>query len=119
METTETQVLSDDILVTDKALSEIKRLMQENNLPDSFGLRVGIKGGGCSGLSYSLAFDSTEKPGDKVVNSNGLKIFIDGKSYFYLAGTQLDFSDGLNGRGFVFNNPNAAKTCGCGSSFGV
>jgi iron-sulfur cluster assembly protein len=119
MESVETKTLKEDIVVTEKAFNEIKRLMQENNMPDTFGLRVGVKGGGCSGLSYSLAFDSSEKPGDKVIESNGLKIFIDGKSYFFLAGTELDFSDGLNGKGFVFSNPNAAKTCGCGSSFGV
>jgi iron-sulfur cluster assembly protein len=115
----EVEVLKDEIKVTEKAASEIKRLMTENILPENFGLRVGIKGGGCSGLSYSLAFDSNSRPGDKVVENAGIKIYVDGKSFFYLSGTELDFSDGLNGRGFIFNNPNAAKTCGCGSSFGV
>ena len=115
----ETNVLSEDIKVTDKAAKEVKRIMAENNVGPDFGLRVGIKGGGCSGLSYTMSFESVTKPGDKVVESNGIKIIIDGKSHFYLGGTELDFSDGLNGRGFVFNNPNAAKTCGCGSSFGV
>ncbi|HEY9186655.1 MAG TPA: iron-sulfur cluster insertion protein ErpA [Ignavibacteria bacterium] len=112
-------VLIEDIKVTDKAAKEIKRIMAENNINPDFGLRVGVKGGGCSGLSYTLAFDSTPKPGDKIIESNGIKIFVDGKSHFYLSGTELDFSDGLNGRGFIFNNPNAVKTCGCGSSFGV
>jgi iron-sulfur cluster assembly protein len=115
----EVEVLKDDIKVTEKAANEVKRLMTENNLPESFGLRVGIKGGGGSGLSYSLAFDSVSRPGDKLIESTGIKIFVDGKSFFYLSGTELDFSDGLNGRGFIFNNPNASKTCGCGSSFGV
>jgi len=119
MSTTETNVITDDITISDKASIEIKRLMKENNLAENFGLRVGVKGGGCSGLSYTLSFDSTERPGDKILMSNDIKIFVDGKSYFYLNGTQLDFSDGLNGRGFVFNNPNAVKSCGCGSSFGV
>ena len=119
MDTNETTVLKNDIIISEKAAKEIRRLMAENNMPDTFGLRVGIKGGGCSGLSYTLAFDSTVKPGDKIVESDGIKIFVDAKSFFYLSGTELDFSDGLNGKGFVFNNPNAAKTCGCGSSFGV
>jgi iron-sulfur cluster assembly protein len=115
----EAEVLKDDIKVTEKAVKEIKRIMTENNLPENFALRVGIKGGGCSGLSYNLAFDSNSRPGDKIIESGGIKIFVDGKSFFYLSGTELDFSDGLNGRGFIFNNPNASKTCGCGSSFGV
>lgn len=112
-------ILTEDIKVTEKAAKEIKRIMAENNVSSEFGLRVGVKGGGCSGLSYTMAFDSAPKPGDKIIESNGIKIFIDGKSHFYLSGTELDFSDGLNGRGFVFHNPNATRTCGCGSSFGV
>jgi iron-sulfur cluster assembly protein len=115
----EETILVEDIKITDKAAKEIKRIMSENNVDSNFGLRVGVKGGGCSGLSYTMAFDSIAKPGDKVIESNGIKIFVDGKSHFYIGGTELDFSDGLNGRGFVFHNPNAAKTCGCGSSFGV
>ena len=91
----------------------------ENNIPDSYGLRVGVKGGGCSGLTYTLGFDTDAKEGDSVIEQNGIKLFVDGKSLFYLSGTELDFTDGLNGRGFVFNNPNAAKTCGCGESFSV
>jgi len=112
----ETQ-LATEITVTDKASNEIVRIMKENKIADSFGLRVGVKGGGCSGLSYSLGFDSEPRDGDSVIESKGVKLFVDGKSLFYLSGTELDFSDGLNGRGFVFNNPNAAKTCGCGNSF--
>jgi len=109
-----------EIKVTEKALRQIKRLMEDNNVPEGYGLRIGVRGGGCSGLSYTLGFDSSAKDGDKVISAeNEVKLFIDGKSLFYLAGTELDFSDGLNGRGFVFNNPNAKKTCGCGESFGV
>jgi iron-sulfur cluster assembly protein len=115
----EENILVEDIKISDKAAKEIKKIMAENNVNSDFALRVGVKGGGCSGLSYTMAFDSTAKPGDKILESNGVKLFVDAKSHFYLSGTELDFSDGLNGRGFVFNNPNAAKTCGCGSSFGV
>jgi len=93
--------------------------MDENNVPDTYGLRIGVKGGGCSGLTYSLGFDGVQKEGDTVIEYNGVKLFVDGKSLFYLSGTELDFTDGLNGKGFIFNNPNAAKTCGCGESFGV
>jgi iron-sulfur cluster assembly protein len=93
--------------------------MKENNIPDGYGLRVGVKGGGCSGLTYTLGFDEEVKEGDTVIEQNGVKLFVDGKSLFYLSGTELDFTSGLSGRGFVFNNPNAAKTCGCGDSFGV
>jgi iron-sulfur cluster assembly protein len=111
--------LDEEILVTEKAKSEIKKIMEANKIPDTYGLRVGVKGGGCSGLSYSLGFDNETREGDKVLNVEGIRVFVDAKSLFYLSGTHLDFTDGLNGRGFVFNNPNAAKTCGCGSSFGV
>jgi len=109
--------VTEDVHVTDKAIKEIKRIMNENNIPENYGLRVGIKGGGCSGLSYSLGFDSEIKPTDTLIEKDGLNIYIDMKSYLYLTGTEIDYSDGLNGKGFVFNNPNAKKTCGCGSSF--
>jgi iron-sulfur cluster assembly protein len=111
--------INEEIVVSEKAKSEIKKIMEANKIPDTYGLRVGVKGGGCSGLSYSLGFDTEARAGDKTLVIDGVKIFVDPKSLFYLSGTQLDFTDGLNGRGFVFNNPNAAKTCGCGSSFGV
>ena len=111
--------LNEEIVVTEKAKSEIKKIMEANKIPETYGLRVGVKGGGCSGLSYSLGFDTEARDGDKVLEIGGIRIFVDPKSLFYLSGTHLDFTDGLNGRGFVFNNPNAAKTCGCGSSFGV
>jgi iron-sulfur cluster assembly protein len=111
--------VDEEIKLTDKALAEVKRIMAANNIPDTFGLRVGVKGGGCSGLSYSLGFDKEPRETDKIIAKDGIRLFIDPKSLFYLSGTELDYTDGLNGRGFVFNNPNAAKTCGCGSSFGV
>lgn len=112
-------VNTQEITVSLKAAKEIKRIMQENNVPSTYGLRVGVKGGGCSGLTYTLGFDENPKESDTVIISNDIKLFVDGKSLFYLTGTELDFSDGLNGRGFVFNNPNAKRTCGCGESFGV
>lgn len=108
-----------EIKVTEKALNQVKKIMAENNISPDHGLRVGVKGGGCSGYSYTMGFDPASKEGDIVINAGDLKLFIDGKSLFYLSGTELDFSDGLNGKGFVFNNPNAKKTCGCGESFGV
>ncbi len=111
--------LESEIKITEKAVSEVKKIMQENNVPESYGLRVGVKGGGCSGLTYTMGFDEKEKEGDMIIEQNSVKLFVDGKSLFYLSGTELDFTDGLNGKGFVFNNPNAKKTCGCGESFGV
>ena len=108
-----------EISITDKAASEVKNIMNENNVPENFGLRVGVKGGGCSGLTYSLGFDADKKEGDTIIEQKGIKLFVDGKSLFYLSGTELDFTDGLNGKGFIFNNPNATKTCGCGESFSV
>ena len=111
--------IKSDICITDKARNEIIRIMQANNVPEIYGLRIGVKGGGCSGLTYTLNFDGNEKEGDSIIEAENVKLFIDGKSLFYLMGTELDFADGLNGKGFIFKNPNAAKTCGCGESFGV
>jgi iron-sulfur cluster assembly protein len=113
------QNLNDEITFTEKAKAEVKKIMEQNKIPDTYGLRVGVKGGGCSGLSYSLGFDAEAREGDKIIEKDGIRLFVDAKSLFYLSGTNLDFTDGLNGRGFVFNNPQASKTCGCGSSFGV
>ena len=110
---------SDNIIITTKALSEVKKIKASNNIADEFGLRLGVKGGGCSGMSYTLGFDGTSKDSDLVLDAEGVRVFIDAKSMFYLMGTTLDFSDGLMGKGFTFSNPNATKTCGCGSSFGV
>jgi iron-sulfur cluster assembly protein len=112
-------VMNDDITLTEKAAKQVFKVKAENNIPESHGLRLGVKGGGCSGLSYVLGFDEKAKENDKVLSVHGVTVFVDPKSLFYLSGTVLDFSDGLNGKGFVFNNPQAAKTCGCGSSFGV
>ncbi len=109
------------IQVTDKASKAVRRIaVKEGRETEDFGLRVGVKGGGCSGLLYVLSIvENTPMDTDRVVDDNGLRIFIDKRSYIYLAGTELDFSDGLNGKGFVFQNPNAKKACGCGNSFGV
>lgn len=111
--------LDSEVKMTDKAVNEVRKIMGENKVPENYGLRVGVKGGGCSGLTYSLGFDAAAKEGDTTIEQSGIKLFVDGKSLFYLSGTILDFSDGLNGKGFVFNNPNATKSCGCGESFGV
>ncbi|MAT40282.1 MAG: iron-sulfur cluster insertion protein ErpA [Ectothiorhodospiraceae bacterium] len=107
------------ITLTEKAIAEISNIKQENEIPDEFGLRIGVKGGGCSGLTYALGFDSEIKETDEVLEIEGVKVVIDAKSMFYLGGTELDYTDGLQGKGFVFNNPNAQRTCGCGSSFGA
>jgi iron-sulfur cluster assembly protein len=108
-----------EIRITEKAATQVRAIMNENKIPEGYGLRVGVKGGGCSGLTYTLGFDGDPREGDTIIEENGIKLFVDGKSLFYLSGTELDFTDGLNGRGFIFNNPNATKTCGCGESFSV
>ncbi len=110
---------AETVVITPKAAEEIRKIKSDNNIPETHALRLGVKGGGCSGMSYVLAFDEKPRSGDETFHLEGLTVYVDPKSLFYLSGTTLDFSDGLNGRGFVFNNPNAAKTCGCGSSFGV
>jgi iron-sulfur cluster assembly protein len=121
METTSTnkQVLKEEISITPRAAEQVKKLRAENKIPESHALRVGVKGGGCSGLTYVLAFDEKPKENDNIFELFGIRVFVDPKSLFYLSGTVLDYSDGLNGKGFVFNNPQATRTCGCGSSFGV
>lgn len=106
------------ITVTDAAKKQALRLMEDEG-KDGFFIRVGVDGGGCSGLMYKLTFDNEDKEGDKEFNDNGIKVVVDKKSYLYLVGTTLDFSGGLNGKGFVFNNPNADRTCGCGESFSL
>ncbi len=107
------------IAVTDKAADKLKRFAERDGLGDEFGVKVGVKGGGCSGLLYTLSIEKGPEADDKIVDDNGVKVFINKKSYIFLAGTELDFSDGLNGKGFVFQNPNAKKSCGCGNSFSV
>lgn len=108
---------NDNITITRKAIAQVKEIKAQNNIPDDFGLRVGVKGGGCSGMSYTLGFDQAARETDLVLNVEDVNVFIDSKSMFYLMGMTLDYSDGLMGKGFTFNNPNATKTCGCGSSF--
>lgn len=107
------------ITVTERAKEKIEKLIVDDNKPvDSF-VRVGVEGGGCSGLSYQLVFDNQLQPDDKIFEDKGVKIVVNKKSFLYLIGTELDFSDGLNGKGFQFNNPNATRTCGCGESFSI
>jgi iron-sulfur cluster assembly protein len=107
------------ITVTEKAKERIAQLKQEENRPAEHNIRVSVKGGGCSGLMYDLGFDDKVNPADQVFEDKGVKILIDKKSLLYLLGTTLDFTDGLNGKGFQFINPNASRTCGCGESFSV
>ena len=107
------------IQITEKAAKQVRRLKEdEEAAPEAF-LRVYVKKGGCSGLSYKMDFDTEKKEGDKEFESFGETIVIDTTSYLHLIGMTLDFEGGLNGQGFVFNNPNAKKTCSCGTSFGV
>ena len=106
------------IKVSDIAKETALRMMVEDNKPNSF-IRVGVTGGGCSGLMYQLDFDDEMKDGDQEFEDNGIKVVIDKKSVLYLVGTTLDYSGGLNGKGFVFTNPNASRTCGCGESFSL
>jgi len=106
------------ITVTESAKEQAIKLMKEENLINPF-IRVGVKGGGCSGLSYDLSFDDKLNEGDQEFEDKGVKIVCDRKSFLYLLGTELDYSGGLNGKGFTFNNPNASRTCGCGESFSI
>lgn len=106
------------VTLTEKAAKEVQRVMSEQKMPETTILRVGVVGGGCSGFQYSLGFDNAADPAkDLVVDQHGIKLAVDKKSELYLDGTVLDFYDGLEKRGFTFNNPNAVKSCGCGSSF--
>src|SRR3984893_1790976 len=109
------------IYVSDKAKEKVKHLLQDAAIAGShdYFLRVSVVGGGCSGLSYKMDFDNEQKPMDQVFEDNGVKVVTDLKSFLYLVNTTLDFSDGLNGKGFYFSNPNATRTCGCGESFAV
>ena len=107
------------ITVTEKAKHRLIDLKKEEGRAESDFLRVGVEGGGCSGLSYKLGFDNEMKTGDQIFTDKDVTIVVDMKSFLYLAGTELNFSDGLNGKGFEFHNPNATRTCGCGESFSV
>ncbi len=108
------------IYVSDKAKERILAIMDESHYsPSEYFLRVSVVGGGCSGLSYKMDFDNEKKPMDQEFEDNGVKVVTDLKSFLYLVNTKLEFSDGLNGKGFYFNNPNATRSCSCGESFAV
>jgi iron-sulfur cluster assembly protein len=107
------------ITVTENAKQHAIDLIKAENRPEDTFIRVGVDGGGCSGLSYRLEFDNQLKEGDQLFEDKGVKIVVDRKSFLYLVGTELEYTGGLNGKGFVFNNPNASRTCGCGESFSV
>jgi len=107
------------ITVSESAKEHTIQLIKEENKPADTFIRVGVDGGGCSGLTYNLTFDNQLKADDQVFEDKGVKIVVDRKSFLYLVGTELDYTGGLNGKGFVFKNPNASRTCGCGESFSV
>lgn len=107
------------IHISENAKIRIGKLKEESRLTDDYFLRVGVVGGGCSGLSYKLDFDNETQPNDQVFEQDGVKVVTDIKSFLYLCDTTLEFSEGLNGKGFHFINPNATRTCGCGESFSV
>lgn len=107
------------ITITDKAKQRIDEITSEERYDGSYFVRVSVESGGCSGLSYKLDFDNEERQGDQFFEDKGIRLGLNIKSFLYLAGTELDFSDGLTGKGFVFNNPNASRTCACGESFAV
>ena len=106
------------IIVSDSAKERLVQLLKKDEKNNSY-VRVGVESGGCSGLSYKLDFDNIKKDDDEIVEDNDITLLINKKSFLYLVGTTLEFSDGLNGKGFVFNNPNASRTCGCGESFSL
>jgi len=107
------------ITITEKAKQRVLEILTEENYDNSYFVRVSVESGGCSGLSYQLNFDNQEQKDDQVFEDKGIKLVLNIKSFLYLAGTELDFSDGLTGKGFVFNNPNASRSCACGESFAV
>ncbi|MDZ4663665.1 MAG: iron-sulfur cluster assembly accessory protein [Bacteroidota bacterium] len=107
------------ITVSEEAKQHALELITADNKPADTFIRVGVEGGGCSGLSYKLEFDNVLKEGDQVFEDKGIKIAVDRKSFLYLVGTELQYTGGLNGKGFEFSNPNASRTCGCGESFSV
>jgi len=106
------------INISDSARDRLLHLLDKDEKGKSF-VRVGVESGGCSGLSYKLVFDSEKNEEDELIEDNNIKLLVSKKSFLYLVGTTLEFSDGLNGKGFVFNNPNASRTCGCGESFSL
>ncbi len=106
----------DPISLTDGAVDQLEKIMKEQDIPEDHGLRVGVKGGGCSGFSYLLGFDK-KKENDQVYDVKGIRVFMEKSHAMYLLGIEIDFVNGLNNRGFSFNNPNADDVCGCGTSF--
>ncbi len=106
------------ITVSESAAKKLSSLIEESGFTTPY-VRVSVKGGGCSGLAYDLSFDTEKKENDTLAEDKGVKILVDNKSLLYLFGTELEFSDGLNGKGFQFINPNASRTCGCGESFAI
>ncbi len=114
-----TENSSAGVSITPVAAEQILSIRKMENIPDEFALRIGVQGGGCSGFSYVLGFDDQVRPSDKQFQSQGVTLVIDEKSLYYLMGTELDFHDGEDGKGFIFHNPNAAPSCGCGDSFDV
>jgi iron-sulfur cluster assembly protein len=115
----QTMTMEGGIYISDAAKSRVEKLLQEEGRGADYFVRVSVVSGGCSGLSYKMDFDNVQKPTDQVFTDKGMKIVTDFKSVLYLFNTTLDFSDGLNGKGFHFNNPNASRTCACGESFSV
>ena len=106
------------INISNSAKNRLIHLLDKDDSSNKF-VRVGVESGGCSGLSYKLDFDNKQNDEDELIEDNGIKLLVNKKSFLYLVGTTLEFSDGLNGKGFVFNNPNASRTCGCGESFSL
>jgi iron-sulfur cluster assembly protein len=107
------------LFVADSAKEKILEIMKDQDLSEGYFVRVSVTSGGCSGLSYNMDFDNESRPNDQIFDDNGIKVVTDLKSFLYLCNTTLEFSGGLEGKGFYFNNPNAARTCGCGESFAV
>ncbi len=114
--TAETSTKDTPIQISPTAAKEIRKIIRKKNIPDGYGLRVGVKGGGCSGMSYVLGFDK-EREKDQVFEIDGITVYMDKRHGLYLMGTTINYHDGLNARGFTFENPNATETCGCGASF--
>ena len=116
--TTKTMPSPLTINISEEAADHVRVFAQQSGKPDS-NLRVAVKGGGCAGMTYVLDLIDEPREDDKIIEEHGMRLFVDRKSYIFLAGTVLEYSGGLNGKGFVFNNPNAKTTCGCGTSFSV
>ncbi len=114
--TSDTATQESPIQISPNAAREIRKIINKKNIPDGYGLRVGVKGGGCSGMSYVLGFDK-EREKDQVFNIDGITVYMDKRHGLYLMGTTINYHDGLDARGFTFENPNATETCGCGASF--